>query len=90
MTQERSRHCYPRIRRVALAAGTPTWHSTRVWGEALGRLVDARPLACVVDVSELRQCRGAVSVHGGLCAFAEAVYETNVEPLHLVLDEADL
>jgi uncharacterized protein len=56
-------------------------------GAALGRLVGTRPLACVVDLSELGS---AAARRRFMAAFAEALYETNREPLHLVLDEADL
>ncbi len=56
-------------------------------GSALGRLVGTHPLACVVDVSELGS---SAARRGFMTAFAEALYETNTEPLHLVLDEADL
>jgi len=56
-------------------------------GAALGRLVGTHPLACVVDVSDLGS---AAARRGFMTAFAEALYEANTEPLHLVLDEADL
>ena len=56
-------------------------------GAALGRLVGTHPLACVVDVSELGSS-AARKVF--MTTFAEALYEANTEPLHLVLDEADL
>jgi len=56
-------------------------------GAALGRLIGAHPLACVVDLSELGSSAGRRRF---MAAFAEAVYEANTEPLHLVLDEADL
>lgn len=63
---------------VALDEGT---------GAALGRLVGTRPLACVVDLSELG---GSAARRRFMQDFAEALYEANTEPLHLVLDEADL
>jgi hypothetical protein len=56
-------------------------------GAALGRLVGTRSLACVVDLSELGS---SAARRRFMAAFAEALYETNREPLHLVLDEADL
>ncbi len=56
-------------------------------GAALGRLVGTHPLACVLDVSELGSS-AARKVF--MTTFAEALYEANTEPLHLVLDEADL
>ena len=56
-------------------------------GAALGRLVATHPLACVVDVSDLG---GGGARRVFMTAFAEALYEANTEPLHLVLDEADL
>lgn len=56
-------------------------------GAALGRLIGTHPLACVVDLSELGSAAGRRRF---MTAFAEAVYEGNAEPLHLVLDEADL
>src|SRR5215470_5212434 len=56
-------------------------------GAALGRLIGTRPLACVVDLSELGS---AAARRRFMAAFAEALYEANSEPLHLVLDEADL
>ncbi len=56
-------------------------------GAALGHLVGTHPLACVVDVSELGS---SAARRMFMTAFAEALYEANTEPLHLVLDEADL
>ena len=56
-------------------------------GAALGRLVGTRPLACVVDVSDLGS---SAARRGFMTAFMEALYQANTEPLHLVLDEADL
>lgn len=56
-------------------------------GAALGRLVGTQPLACVVDLSELGS---SAARRRFMVAFAEALYEANTEPLHLVLDEADL
>ena len=56
-------------------------------GAALGRLVGTRPLACVVDVSELGS---SAARRGFMTAFMEALHQANTEPLHLVLDEADL
>ncbi len=56
-------------------------------GSALGTLVGTRALACVVDVSDL----GSAAVRRSfMTAFTAALYEANTEPLHLVLDEADL
>lgn len=56
-------------------------------GGALGRLIGTHSLACVVDLSELGS---AAARRRFMAAFAEAVYEGNAEPLHLVLDEAVL
>ena len=56
-------------------------------GTALGHLVGTHALACVVDVSDL----GSAAVRRAfMTAFTEALYDSNTEPLHLVLDEADL
>jgi len=56
-------------------------------GTALGTLIGTRALACVVDVSDL----GSAAVRRSfMTAFTAALYEANTEPLHLVLDEADL
>jgi hypothetical protein len=54
---------------------------------ALGRLIAGQALACVVDLSDLGS---SAARRRFMAAFAEALYETNEEPLHLVLDEADL
>ena len=56
-------------------------------GAALGRLIAAEALVCVVDLSELGS---NAARRRFMAAFAEALYEANKEPLHLVLDEADL
>jgi hypothetical protein len=56
-------------------------------GGALGRLIAGRALACVVDLSELGSNAARRRFMAGFC---EALYEANKEPLHLVLDEADL
>ena len=56
-------------------------------GAALGRLVGREAMACVVDVSDFGS---AVSRRVFMTEFTEALYEANTEPLHLVLDEADL
>jgi len=56
-------------------------------GAALGRLVGAQPMACVVDVSDFGS---AAARRFFMTAFTEALYAANTEPLHLVLDEADL
>ncbi len=63
---------------VALAPGQ---------GAALGRLVASHALACVVDVSDLGS---AAARRAFVTAFTEALHQGNTEPLHLVLDEADL
>jgi uncharacterized protein len=56
-------------------------------GAALGQLIAKQALASVVDLSEL----GSNAVRRQfMAAFAEAIYEANEEPLHLVFDEADL
>ena len=54
---------------------------------ALGHLAGTHALACVVDVSDLGS---SVVRRAFVAAFAEALYEASTEPLHLVLDEADL
>ena len=56
-------------------------------GAALGRLVGTQPMACVVDVSDFGS---AASRRDFMTEFTEALYAANTEPLHLVLDEADL
>src|SRR5205823_5929643 len=56
-------------------------------GAALGRLIATQALACVVDLSELGS--GAAR-RKFMAAFAEALYDANEEPQHLVFDEADL
>jgi Cdc6-like AAA superfamily ATPase len=56
-------------------------------GAALGRLIASEVLACVIDLSELGS---NAARRRFMAAFAEALYEANEEPLHLVLDEADL
>jgi len=56
-------------------------------GAALGRLIGTQPMACVVDVSGFGS---AAARRFFMTAFAEALYAANTEPLHLVLDEADL
>jgi hypothetical protein len=56
-------------------------------GAALGRLIATEALASIVDLSELGS---AGARRRFMAAFAEAVYEANNEPLHLVFDEADL
>jgi uncharacterized protein len=60
---------------------------TAEMGVALGRLIASPALACVVDLSELGS---STARRRFMAAFAEALYEANEEPLHLVLDEADL
>ena len=56
-------------------------------GASLGRLVSMRLLACVVGMSDIGS---AATQREFLTAFAEALYQANTKPLHLVLDEADL
>ena len=56
-------------------------------GDAVGRLVGAQPMACVVDLSGFGS--GAAR-RLFMAAFTGALYDVNTEPLHLVLDEADL
>ncbi len=56
-------------------------------GAALEHLVGTHSLACVVEVSDL----GSAAVRRAFMgAFTEALYDSNMEPLHLVLDKADL
>jgi hypothetical protein len=56
-------------------------------GAALGRLIGRETMACVVDVSDFGS---AAARRAFMTAFTTALYEANTEPLHLVLDEADL
>jgi hypothetical protein len=56
-------------------------------GAALGRTIAREALVCVVDLSDLGS---SATRRRFMAAFAEALYETNEEPLHLLLDEADL
>lgn len=60
---------------------------TAEMGGALGRLIASQALACVVDLSELGS---NAARRRFMAAFAEALYEANDEPLHLIFDEADL
>ena len=60
---------------------------TSEMGAALGRIVAREALVCVVDLSDLGS---NAARRRFMAAFAEALYEANEEPLHLVLDEADL
>jgi Helicase HerA, central domain len=60
---------------------------TAEMGAPLGRLIATEALACVVDLSELGS---ATARRRFMAALSEALYEANEEPLHLVLDEADL
>jgi uncharacterized protein len=60
---------------------------TAEMGAALGRMIASEALACVVDLSELGS---NAARRRFMAAFSEALYEANEEPLHLVLDEADL
>lgn len=56
-------------------------------GAAPVQLIGTHALACVADVSGLGS---SAARRGFMTAFAEALYLANTEPLHLVLDEADL
>ncbi len=56
-------------------------------GAALGRLIGREAMACVVDVSDFGS--GAAR-RAFMTEFTAALHEANTEPLHLVLDEADL
>ena len=56
-------------------------------GAALGHVIGTHQTACVVDISDLGS---AAARRGFMTAFTEALYQANIEPLHLVLDEADL
>jgi len=86
--------------RVAAESGAPALYPLVVFGgahadvpldpgmgAALGQLVGTRPMACAVDVSDLGS---AAARRAFMTAFTEALYGANTEPLHLVLDEADL
>ena len=77
----------PAIRLSCSAAAMPTSRSLPRWAAALGRLIAGQALACVVDLSDLGS---SAARRRFMAAFAEALYEANREPLHLVLDEADL
>jgi uncharacterized protein len=60
---------------------------TAEMGAALGRMIAIEALVCVIDLSEL----GSNAARRRFMAvFSEALYEANEEPLHFVLDEADL
>ena len=56
-------------------------------GTPSGRLIAGEALTSIVDLSELGN---SAARRRFMAAFAEAFYEANEEPLHLVLDEADL
>ena len=56
-------------------------------GAAVGRVVGTHQIACVIDLSRLGS---GAALRRFMTAFAEAVYEANTAPLHLVIDEADL
>jgi hypothetical protein len=60
---------------------------TAEMGAALGRMIAREAFVCVVDLSELGN---NTARRRFMAAFSEALYEANEEPLHLVLDEADL
>src|SRR5262249_17499689 len=60
---------------------------TAEMGTALGQLIAGEALVCVIDLSELGS---NAARRRFMAAFSEALYEANEEPLHLVLDEADL
>jgi hypothetical protein len=60
---------------------------TAEMGTPLGRIIARKALVCVVDLSELGSNAARRRFMAGFC---EALYEANEEPLHLVLDEADL
>jgi hypothetical protein len=56
-------------------------------GAAVAKLVATRDFRCVIDLSGLSS---NAARRRFMTAFAETVYELNTEPLHLILDEADL
>jgi hypothetical protein len=56
-------------------------------GAALGHIVAREALVCVVDLSELGS---NAARRRFMASFSEALYEANEDPLHLILDEADL
>ena len=56
-------------------------------GAPLGQLIARQALASVIDLSELGSNAARRQF---MAAFAEAIYEANEHPLHLVFDEADL
>ena len=88
------------LRAAAEGAGTPGPYPVVVFGGrhadvaldegmggALGGLVGTQRMACVVDVSGL----GSAALRRSfMTAFTGALHAANTEPLHLVLDEADL
>jgi hypothetical protein len=60
---------------------------TAEMGAALGRMIAREALASIIDLSELGS---STARRRFMAAFSDALYEANEEPLHLVLDEADL
>jgi uncharacterized protein DUF87 len=60
---------------------------TAAMGAGLGRIIAREALACVVDLSELGS---NAARRRFMASFCETLYENNEQPLHLVLDEADL
>ena len=56
-------------------------------GAALGRMIAREALVSIADLSELGS---NAARRRFMAAFSEALYEANEEPLHLILDEADL
>jgi uncharacterized protein len=56
-------------------------------GGALARIIASEALVSIVDLSELGS---SAARRRFMAAFSEALYEANEEPVHLVLDEADL
>jgi uncharacterized protein len=56
-------------------------------GAALGRMIAREALVPIADLSELGS---NAARRRFMAAFSEALYEANEEPLHLILDEADL
>ena len=60
---------------------------TEAMGGAVGRLIGRSAAQCVLDLAELPS---KAARQRFMRAFLGELYETNVDPLHLVLDEADM
>jgi hypothetical protein len=56
-------------------------------GAPLGRMIAIEGILCIIDLSDFGS---NAARRRFMAAFSEAMYEANEEPLHLILDEADL